>query len=254
MRNFLKSIVAGVPFSAACFLVSVSAVAQNHEAASLEVQEKLKVLISNEERPKRHTSRDQYRHPLETLTFFGIKPGSTIVEIFPGGQGGWYRRIIEPFTKESGGQYYPVYERSKWPKKPVLELPYGKVDQVFVFRAHGFLIYDEPAQDHVNDLFKMLKPGGLLGIVDHAEREEVEQDPVSENGYVKESLFRAMAEKSGFKLIATSDINRNPKDDKQHPRGVYSLPPTLSGFGNSDKYRAIGESDRFTHLYQKPIR
>jgi predicted methyltransferase len=251
MKSILKTIVvASSIMTGAVF--SASAFAVDHSAATIETQAKLKVLIANPDRPERHTSRDKYRHPLETLTFMGIKPGLKVAEIFPGGQGGWYRRIIEPFIKESGGEYYPVSESSDWPAEAVKDLPYGELDMVFVFRAHGFLIYDEPAQDHVNELFKMLKPGGYFGIVDHAEREEVEQDPVSKNGYVKESFFQAMAEKAGFKLIKTSDVNRNPKDTKQHPNGVYSLPPTLAGWVGNDKFRAIGESDRFTHIYQKP--
>jgi predicted methyltransferase len=252
MKTFIKSVI-GSTFFVVTLLFSISSLsADDHIAASLETQEKIKILIANPDRPERHTNRDKYRHPLKTLTFMGIEPGSKVAEIFPGGQGGWYRRIIEPFIKESGGAYYPVSERSDWPAESVENLPYGELDMVFVFRAHGFLIYDEPAQDHVDDIFKMLKPGGYMGIVDHAEREGIEQDPVSKNGYVQESFFKAMAEKAGFKLIKTSDVNRNPKDTKQHPRGVYSLPPTLAGWVGNDKYRAIGESDRFTHIYQKP--
>lgn len=214
----------------------------------------LQQLIDSKDRPERHTQRDQYRHPSETLDFMDLKGGSTVVEIFPGGQGGWYRRIIEPFITQTNGRYFPVSERSDWPATPAKGVPYGEADLVLVFRAHGFLIYDEPAQKHVNDLFKMLKPGGFFGIVDHAEREGIEQDPVSKNGYVQESYFKALALKAGFKLIKTSDINRNEKDTKQHPHGVYSLPPTLKGLLGKDKYRAIGESDRFTHLYQKPLK
>lgn len=249
MKRFLKTVAV---LSAVTFGGMASVNAADHEMASEDTQSKLKILIANPERPEHHTERDKYRHPLETLTFLGLKPGLKVAEVFPGGQGGWYRRIIEPFIKNSGGEYYPVSERGNWPAEPIEGLPYGTLDMVFVFRAHGFLIYDEPAQDHVDELFKMLKPGGYFGIVDHAEREEVEQDPVSKNGYVKESYFKAMAEKAGFKLIATSDVNRNPKDTKQHPHGVYSLPPTLAGWIGNDKFREIGESDRFTHLYQKP--
>ncbi len=225
--------------------------ADDRKAATAEVQGQLKQLIANPDRPDRHVARDQYRHPLETLTFMGIDPTETVVEIFPGGQGGWYRRIIEPLIEQGGGKYYPVRGRAGWPENRADGVPYGDVDMVFVFRVHGFLIYGAPAEDHVSDIFRMLKPGGYFGIVDHAEREDVEQDPVSQNGYVKESYFRAMAEAAGFELIKTSDVNRNLADTKEHPMGVYSLPPSLRG-PNKEEHQAIGESDRFTHLYRKP--
>ena len=250
MQKLLKNF--GLSLVAASLLVG-GAIAQEHQPASAETVEKLKVLIANEDRPERHTDRDKYRHPLETLTFMGIEPSMSVAEIHPGGQGGWYRRIIEPLINDGGGRYFPVSGRSDWPASAAEDVPYGELDMVFVFRAHGFLIYDEPGQKHVDDIFKMLKPGGYMGIVDHAEREEVEQDPVAKNGYVKESFFKAMAEKAGFELVKTSDINRNPKDTKQHPNGVYSLPPTLAGWIGNDKFREIGESDRFTNIYRKPL-
>lgn len=219
--------------------------------ATAATQAKLRAHIASSDRPDRHTARDQYRHPFETLSFMGISPSETVVEIFPGGQGGWYRRIIEPLINDGDGQYFPVAGRSDWPSSPAPEVPYGDVDMVFVFRVHGFLIYGAPAEDHVSDIFRMLKPGGYMGIVDHAGDESIEQDPISQNGYVNESYFQAMAERAGFKLVRTSDVNRNPADTKDHPMGVYSLPPSLRG-PNKDDHRRIGESDRFTHLYRKP--
>lgn len=234
----------------ASFFLSGAVLADRPEAGP-DVQEKLRALIANPDRPERHTARDQYRHPLETLTFMGIDPSETVVEVFPGGQGGWYRRIIQPLIENGGGAYFPVPGRSGWPRARAEGVPYGDVDMVYVFRVHGFLIYGAPAEDHLADIYQMLKPGGYLGIVDHAGDEAVEQDPVSQNGYVNESYFRAMAEEAGFELIRTSGVNRNPKDNKDHPRGVYSLPPSLRG-PNSEAHRAIGESDRFTHLYRKP--
>jgi len=219
--------------------------------ANTDTQEKLRQLIASSDRSERHKARDQYRHPFETLTFMGVNSSETVVEIFPGGQGGWYRAIIEPLIAEGGGRYFPVRGRSGWPRSEAKGIPYDEVDIVLVFRAHGFLIYGAPAEDHVKDIFRMLKPGGFMGIVDHAGDEAVEQDPTGRNGYVNESYFRAMAETAGFELVQTSAVNRNPKDDKHHPRGVYSLPPTLSG-SDKDAHREIGESDRFTHLYRKP--
>ena len=220
-----------------------------------ETRTSLAALITSDDRPDRHKARDQYRRPMETLDFCSIDPTDTVVEIWPGGQGGWYRRIIEPLVTDAGGTYIPVTKDRKYLSEEAA-VPYGEVDLVLVFRAHGFMIYDKPAQRYVNSLFAMLKPGGTFCIVDHAGDESIPQDPDGENGYVNESHFRAMAEEAGFVLAATSAHNRNAADDKDHPRGVYSLPPTFAGTRKGSdaraEFAAIGESDRFTHLYVKP--
>ncbi len=239
------------PCLVAFFVAFALPASADRPEASADTQEKLRQLIASSDRSERHKARDQYRHPFETLTFMGIVPGETVVEIFPGGQGGWYRAIIEPLIVEGDGRYFPVRGRSGWPRSEADAVPYGDVDIVLVFRAHGFLIYGAPAEDHVADIFRMIKPGGYMGIVDHAGDEGVEQDPAAKNGYVNESYFRAMAETAGFELVRTTAVNRNPNDNKHHPRGVYSLPPTLSG-PDKDAHQKIGESDRFTHLYRKP--
>jgi predicted methyltransferase len=225
-----------------------------HLTSSPETQAALRALIASDDRPGRHKARDQYRHPIETLTFFGVEPDMTVVEIWPGGQGGWYRRILEPLIA-ADGNYIPLTERTNFPND-VEEVPYGEVDLVLVFRAHGFMIYSDPAQAHVDALFKMLRPGGIFGIVDHAGDENIPQDPEGVNGYVNESHFLKLAKKAGFCLLAVNEVNRNPKDTKHHPNGVYSLMPSLWGSRSSEeeeaKWRAIGESDRFTHKYYKP--
>lgn len=220
-----------------------------------ETKDALAALIASDERPDGHKARDQYRNPMQTLTFCQLDPSSTVVEIWPGGQGGWYRRIVEPLVTDAGGSYIPVTkDRAFFAEEP--QVPYGEVDLVLVFRAHGFMIYDKPAQNYVNSLYRMLKPGGAFCIVDHAGDENVPQDPDGKSGYVNESHFRGMAEAAGFELEATAAHNRNPKDTKDHPRGVYSLPPTFAGtlkWSDARKaFAAIGESDRFTHRYIKP--
>lgn len=234
---------------------ALPAMAQDHVTSSPETQAKIAARVADGGRPGTHKARDRWRHPAETLAFFGIEPGMTAVEIWPGGQGGFYRRILEPLIGEGGGRYIPVTQGTPFPDA-VPGLPYGAVDMVLVFRAHGFMIYNHPAQDYVDALYAMLRPGGILGIVDHAGDEAVPQDPKGENGYVNESHFRAMAEKAGFRLIAESAINRNPRDTKNHPRGVYSLPPTLAGTlpttEERQKFLDIGESDRFTLKFIKP--
>ncbi len=252
----MRAVFASPLLAILCILTMIAHVhATEHKLSSAETQAILKTYIDSDARPKKHKARDQYRRPFETLSFCGIEPDMTLVEIWPGGQGGWYRNIVEPFITDGGGQYIPVSGRSPFPAE-IDNLPYGEVDMVLVFRAHGFMIYDEPAQQHVNAVYSMLRPGGQLCIVDHAGDENIPQDPTGENGYVNESHFRMLAEQAGFELLATSEHNRNPADTKDHPRGVWSLPPTLSrtipGMKARNRYLEIGESDRFTHKYAKP--
>lgn len=247
----LKSLFA-VAFVGA--LAIAPALGAEHKTSSDAAQERIRALVADSERPAKQSARDQYRRPVQTLTFCGVEPDMTVVEIWPGGQGAWYRRIIEPLVA-GGGVYHAVTGRSAFPDT-VEGVPYGAADMVFVFRAHGFMIYDEPAQVHVNAVRDMLKPGGVLCIVDHAGDENIPQDPEGKNGYVNESHFRMLAENAGLVFLAASDHNRNPKDTKDHPRGVWSLPPSLSrsipGTPQRKKYLEIGESDRFTHKYYKP--
>jgi len=227
-----------------------------HHQMSAKAEALLENVISGGTRTDKHTARDKYRHPARTLKFIGVEPDMTIVEIWPGGQGGWYRAILEPFLADKG-KYIPVRSKSAFPGH-VDNLPYGDVDMVLIFRAHGFIMYDTPAQDHFNNIYSMLKPGGIMSIVDHAGDENIPQsrDPKGKSGYVNESHVRTLAANAGFKFLAESNVNRNPKDTKDHLRGVWSLPPTLSGSipytDKRAKYLDIGESDRFTLKFQKP--
>ena len=252
MKKFAFSFTAAL--IAAYLALSAAAAAVEHVTAGAETQQRLKEIIAGDHRSDRHKARDKYRHPFETLSFIGIEPDLTVVEIWPGGQGGWYRAIIEPLLKDRG-TYIPVRSGSDFPGTLDF-VPYGEVDMVLVFRAHGFMIYSNPAQTYIDALYAMLRPGGIFAIVDHAGDENVPQDPDGGNGYVNESHLKMMAEKAGFKLLASSDVNRNPADNKDHPRGVYSLPPSLSGSSFDDDARAeflkIGESDRFTLKFYKP--
>ena len=248
LKSFLVAVLTGA-------LAITPSLAAEHKPSSGAAQERIRALVASDERPAKQKARDQYRRPVETLTFCGVEPDMTVVEIWPGGQGAWYRRIIEPLVTEGGGAYHAVPGRGAFPDA-VEGVPYGEADMVFVFRAHGFMIYDEPAQTHVNAVRDMLKPGGVLCIVDHAGDENIPQDPEGKNGYVNESHFRMLADNAGLVFLAASDHNRNPKDTKDHPRGVWSLPPALSrsipGTPQRKKYLEIGESDRFSHKYYKP--
>jgi len=226
------------------------------EESSDDAQLRLQELINSKERSEKTRARNQYRHPLETLMFFGLNSDQTVVEIWPGGQNGWYRSILEPFFRNELGTYIPVTNGSNFPD-PVAEVADGSADLVLVFRAHGFLIYDKPIDRYYRELYRMLKPGGVFGIVDHRELESRPHDPKGENGYVKESYVISLAEKAGFTLLAKSQINANPLDTKDYPDGLYSLPPTLRGSTFDRQIRAkvleIGESDRMTLKFKKPL-
>lgn len=219
------------------------------------ISARLNTLINSETRSEELRARNRYRHPLETLTFFNVRPDQVLVEIWPGGQGGWYRSILEPFFADGPGTYIPVLDASAFPD-PVSEVPDGTADTVLVFRAHGFLIYDNPAEEYYDAIFRMLKSGGTFGIVDHRGNEVVPQDPRAEDGYVNQSHVVMLAQNAGFELVDQAEINANPLDTKDHPDGVYSLPPTLRGTTLNRELRermlAIGESDRMTLKFRKP--
>ncbi|GAB5500482.1 MAG: class I SAM-dependent methyltransferase [Pseudohongiellaceae bacterium] len=214
----------------------------------------LQSLIDSPARSDELRARNRYRNPLETLDFFAVHPDLTVVEIWPGGQGGWYRSILEPYLA-ARGTYIPVRSNSDFPD-PLPEVPANSADRVLVFRAHGFMIYDRPAQDYFHALYRMLKPGGIFGIVDHRGDESVPQDPQGESGYVNQSRVIQLAENAGFVLLDQADINANQADTKDYPDGVYSLPPTLRGSlfnrGFRDRMLTIGESDRMTLKFAKP--
>lgn len=215
---------------------------------------RLQSLIDSPERSEELRARNRYRNPLETLDFFEVRPDLTVIEIWPGGQGGWYRSILEPYLADSG-TYIPVRSNSDFPGS-LADVPDASADRVLVFRAHGFMIYDQPAQAYFNALYRLTKPGGTFGIVDHRGDEAIPQDPEGENGYVNQSHVIRLAENAGFELIAQSEINANPADTKDHPDGVYSLPPTLRGSlfnrGFRQRMLEIGESDRMTLKFRRP--
>ena len=229
-------------------------------------------------------ARDVYRHPAETLAFFDVSPHSTVLEIWPGG--GWYAEILVPYaskhgsytgaindplkmTSERSKEYYAKQNaalRQKFtdnpavfgkaqliefdPANPVLGMD-GSVDTVLTFRnVHNWRMGGQ-AEGMFKAFYAALKKGGTLGVVEHRANKDVPADDKS--GYVSEAQVIALAEQAGFKLVARSEINANPKDTKDYPGGVWTLPPTLrEGDKDREKYLAIGESDRMTLKFVKP--
>ena len=242
--------------------------------------------INGEHRSSENRARDKFRRPKETLAFFGFRSDMTVVEIWPGG--GWYTEILAPALKESGKLYaaqYSVnppyaYQRryygaflTKAGSTPdvygdviitALDFPYeleiappGSADLVVTFRnAHNWVGRGYPkasARLAYQAMFDALKPGGVLGIVDHRWPDADSEDPASDNGYISEERLIALAEEAGFEFAGRSDHNRNPKDTHEHPEGVWTLPPTLAlGEEDQEKYLEIGESDRLTIKFIKP--
>jgi predicted methyltransferase len=239
--------------------------------------------ISGTHRSESNRARDKYRHPRETLLFFGLKPGMTVVEIWPGG--GWYSEILAPVLRDKGRFYMAHYaienpklagwqrdarakHESDYARRPELYgkpvftslgppdfvaiAPAGSADMVLTFRnVHNWSL--QKTDDVVfRAFFDALKPGGVLGVVEHRAHPGTPFEQQVKTGYMTEAYVIALAEKAGFKLVEKSEVNANPKDTKDHPNGVWTLPPMSRGRLDPEKYLAIGESDRMTLKFVKP--
>lgn len=232
-------------------------------------------------------ARDADRHPAESLAFWGLKPGMTILEVQPGG--GWWTEILAPYAKATKGEFHataadledpdlPENARkgradfeARWSNADVYgkvnlvnwgakaKLPENKFDFVMLTRGmHGW-VRQGSADANLAKIFAAVKPGGILAIEQH--RAKTGQDPSVFNGYLDEDYVIKTVEKAGFKLDAKSEINANPKDTKDHPFGVWTLPPSRQSSQGGQpvaadfdraKYDAIGESDRMTLRFVKP--
>jgi len=234
----------------------------------------LRTAIAAPTRTPANAARDPARHPAETLTFFGVRPNDTVVELWPGG--GWYTEILAPYLTSGGtlhvvppaGRYderirakiasntvYAKVQVATFAAGQPTAITAGSADVVLTFRnVHSWLDGDAPIADAVfAEAFRILKPGGTLGVVEHRLPESADDARQLTSGYVKVSTVRRLAEAAGFKLVATSEINANPKDTTDHPEGVWTLPPTYElGEVDRAKYAAIGESDRMTLKFVKP--
>lgn len=242
--------------------------------------DRLAELIAGPQRSAANTARDPYRKPYEVLKFFGIHPDSTVVEVLPGSAGYW-TEIIAPYVQEKGlyiaagrDENAPpgyIADHARMLKKYADDpKTFGKV-QVTKFLADRYDIATPGSADFVltfrnlhnwldrNEIdgalkafHKALKPGGILGVADHRGRTDQSQEAQMRTGYVRQDFAVALIEKAGFKLIGTSEVKANPKDTKDYPEGVWSLPPTYrEGDRNRATYAAIGESDRFVLMFVK---
>lgn len=239
----------------------------------------LKDAVANPARSANFVARDKVRHPLEELTFFGVTPTMTVVELWPGG--GYWTEILGPYLAKSG-TYYAALEPStgtegqqtnaKWHSRvdamkgqagTIHETalgaghfdiaPPGSADLVLTFRNLHNWMDGGYAEQALAACFTALKPGGVLGIEEHRGRKDKPQDPKAADGYVREDYAIALIKKAGFVLVASSEMNANPKDTKNWVDGVWTLPPTLSqGEKDRAKYLAIGEADNFVLKFRKP--
>ncbi len=227
-------------------------------------------------------ARDQYRHPAETLMFFQVEPSHTVVELWPGG--GWYTAILAPYLKNNGqliAAHFPadseisffqksraafnkrfllqpelygnIYVTELAPPQKLKIAQAGEADRVLTFRNVHNWMRNRQEQAVFDEAFRVLKQGGILGVVEHRAPDSFSRDEMVETGYVTESYVTQLAINAGFVPAGHSEINANPKDSRDHPHGVWSLPPTLRGGDvNRAGFMAIGESDRMTLKFRKP--
>ncbi|NQE62869.1 class I SAM-dependent methyltransferase [Caulobacter sp. RHG1] len=278
--------------------LGLAACGKKDEAAKVEAKPAEKVapktiaaVVAGDWRSADDRARDVSRHPVESLTFWGLKPGQTVVEFWPGA--GWYTDILAPYLADTKGKLYEAvlqasdpadpaaaeiveaYRRKLTEKKRVYGdvtftafgptsgpvAPDGSADLVLFLRNLHNWMAGGIAEKAFKDALAALKPGGILGVEEHRGEPGRIQDVLAADGYVQQDYVIQMAKEAGFILVETSEINANPKDTKDHPFGVWTLPPTrLSaprgepaepGFDHA-KYDAIGESDRMTLKFVKP--
>lgn len=253
-----------------------------HKGA-LHNKNKLERVSNASHRGEENIVRNSYRNPVETLSFFEVEPDMKVVEVSPGG--GWYTEILGPYLREEGELFLAIFsEKSKRSYAPrlnekirkltsnknlfgkvhftVMESPMAvgpvapdnSVDRVLTFRNLHNWMKDGKLDEALKAFYKALKPGGILGIVEHRAKSNTKQDPKAMSGYVREDLVIKYAKKQGFEFLAKSEVNANYNDGTIHPKGVWTLPPSLRlKEKNIDKYLAIGESDRMTIKFRKPI-
>jgi predicted methyltransferase len=243
--------------------------AATHDAGLLEA-------VAGSHRTPAKVERDRYRHPVEVLEFFGIRPDMTVVEMWA--EGGWWTEILAPYLHDEGTYYVADIPVPHWREVMTEKLesnpdiygkviltqfgggrtdiaPEGSADMILTFRNLHNWLKGGNGELAFETMYKTLKPGGILGVVEHRGDPGKPQDPQALSGYVREDYAIAMAEKAGFELVDRSEMNANSKDTKDYPEGVWMLPPEhymVDNDADRERYKAIGESDRFTLKFRKP--
>ncbi|AGY59958.1 class I SAM-dependent methyltransferase [Gloeobacter kilaueensis] len=263
--------------------VQIAPSARAEQVASASTEQLLRAAIASPNRSEKARDRDRYRHPLETLTFLGLRPEMTVIELWPGG--GWYTALLAPVLAERGKLIVTSFDpngpkdseltamaRSLNTKLASDPKTFGRVQTVVIAPPTNLTLGADSSADMVLTFrnihnwaaenyddkvfaaaFKVLKSGGIFGVEEHRARAGVPEAASVRSGYMPEDYVIKKVEAAGFKFVAKSEINANPKDTKDYPGGVWSLPPTLTlGEKNRDKYLAIGESDRMTLKFVKP--
>ena len=260
--------------------LAASANAASTSAAAATVDPQLAAAIANPQRSAPFTARDAARHPGEELSYFGLKPDMTVVELWPGT--GYWTEILGPYLAKSGHYYVaqPVPGNkeedegvARWQARvdkmkdrigPITQThlgrdhydiaPAGSADLVVTFRNLHNWVGDGYAAEALAGAFRALKPGGILGIEDHRGRNDKPQDPKANDGYLRQDYTIELVKQAGFEYVGASEINANPKDTKDWVDGVWTLPPTLSqGDKDRARYVAIGEADNFVLKFRKPL-
>jgi predicted methyltransferase len=277
MKKIITSILT------ACCLLAATTVVQAEPWRA-----RLTELAEDPARGAANLHRNQYRNPVETLLFFGIEPQMSVLELWP--VRGWYTEILAPFVKDQGQLTIATFRQDLgnradakmqfWARlssrleqrideqsehfgpvrRIVLDPPQllpkpadAQFDMVLSFRNVHIWNQQGHLLATLEQLYRVLKPGGILGMVEHRAAKVTELTSVASEGYTDEAYLIAVAERVGFQLVASSEINANPRDTKDHPKGVYTLPPTLAlGLERRDYYLSIGESDRMTLKFIKP--
>lgn len=253
-------------------------VAGTATAATTAADPGLTAAVADPTRTANFVARDPVRHPVEELTFFGVTPTMTVVELWPGG--GYWTEILGPYLAKRGtyyvalpppggeedesvkrwrarvadanGHFGTIHETFLGPGHFDIAPP-GSADRVLTFRNLHNWMDGGYVDQALAAAYRALKPGGILAIEDHRGRTDRSQDPKAANGYVRQDYTIALAKKAGFEFVGSSEINANPKDTKDWVDGVWTLPPTLSqGDKDRARYVAVGEADNYVLKFRKP--
>ena len=276
-KSIAQAILVACLLAAAGALITSCVTTSGRDAAA----NALDGVLAGSQRTAADRSRDPYRHPKATLLFFGIRTNTRVLQVWP--ESGWYTKILAPLLRAKGRYFAAViapdpgsrflqarrtqYERLLASRPDLYGsvkvvtfsldgndvLPAGSVDMALSFGdLHEWMALGD-AQEALATIYRALARGGVFGVVDNRGDPAVPQDPRAKNGYVRQDYAIHLIEAAGFRLVATSELNANPKDTKSYPGGVWTLPPDYR-LGNIDraKYAAIGESDRFTLKFIKP--